>query len=184
MFNKGEGARVWSQKYQFLWSFHMQGQLQPGKVCRGLSVCQGTAPELGFCSYIFSFDVTENLGSKSFYWVSSRGQGSKKKDFYCKANTIIWINLFWGKTENTDLKHKEIFSYRKAPFWIIIVSWNIQPVQWAQLFNKQILQWCLTSSEVSAKWRTDGNPEKSQGAHKVQVTAVPSSTAASTGSFS
>lgn len=48
------------------------------------------------------------------------------------------------------------------------------------MFNKQTFQWCLTNTQVSAKLRIDGDPEKSQGAHKEQVTAVPSSAAAAT----
>lgn len=63
------------------------------------------------------------------------------------------------------------------------MRWHIQLSPLDTAVDNQTLKWCLTSSEVSAKLRIDGNSEKSQGAHNVQVAAVPSSAAAGTGSL-
>lgn len=126
-------------------------------------------------------------GQKALTGSPLGAKAARKKIFRAKQNPIIWMNLCWGKAENTELDQqtqRNLFILENS-----ILNNNGEKAYSALSTgysfsrNKQTLQRCLTSSEVPAESRIDGNSEKSQGAHKVQVTAVPSSAAAATGSL-
>lgn len=167
MFNKGEAAHVWSQKYQFLWSFHVQGQLQPGKVCRSLFSVNEQSQNWSFAPALSLLMWQQSRGQKAIAGSLLGAKVAGKKILKTKQKPIIWMNLFCGEAENTELQqqtHRNLFILESS---ILNNDGEIfSSLQWIQLFNKQSNLANLTRSEVSAKLRIDGNSRGSQSAGK------------------
>lgn len=126
---KGKVLMFWARNTEFY-------EVSMCKDSCGLKRCapaclsvRGTAKYFGFCSYTLPFNVTTNLRPKSFFRVSSRGQGSRKKVFKARQNQLFgWIySGEKSKPPTSNNRYMEIFSYWKDPFWIIIVRSSIQP---------------------------------------------------------